>query len=129
MKTNTVEIGRKGERIAARFLKKNGFRILEKNNRQSHNEIDIIATDKKYIVFVEVKTRSASEDLYLKYGTPASAVDRAKQKRTVAAARRYLSQNDAKGKQPRMDVIEVYLEKDSGKLLKINHIQDAFGAR
>lgn len=129
MRTNTANIGRKGEKIAARFLKKNGFRIIAKNNRQSHNEIDIIAADRKYIVFVEVKTRSSDKDLYLKYGTPASAVDYAKQKRTVLAARRYLSKNDAKGKQPRMDVIEVYLEKDSGKLLKINHIQDAFGAR
>ena len=127
----TAEIGKKGEKLAANFLKRNGYKILERNLHQSHNEIDIIASNKEYIVFVEVKTRTANKDLFLPYGSPATAVTKEKQKRTVRAATNYLLAQSKKNKekQPRMDVIEVYLEKETGKLLEINHITDAFGAR
>ncbi len=125
----TVEIGRIGESYAAKFLKKQGYRILDKNKHQSHNEIDLIVTNRQYLVFVEVKARSVDETLYLAYGSPASAVDRSKQKRTVKAAQAYLTTCRAcdQRKQPRMDVIEVFLHKDTHKLLKINHIINAFG--
>lgn len=125
----TVEIGRLGEAYAAKFLKKQGYRILAKNNHQSHNEIDLIVSDKQYLVFVEVKARSVKEDLYLSYGSPASAVDRQKQKRTVKAAQAYMltCKKRESLKQPRMDVIEVFLEKETYRLLKINHIINAFG--
>lgn len=127
----TAEIGKKGEKLAANFLKRNGYKILERNLHQSHNEIDIIASNKEYIVFVEVKTRTANKDLFLPYGSPATAVTKEKQKRTVRAATNYLltQSKKAKEKQPRMDVIEVYLEKETGNLLEIHHITDAFGAR
>ncbi len=128
----TTDIGRIGERIAVKYLKKNRYKILEKNIHQSHNEIDVIAADKNYLVFVEVKTRSVDDnDTYSPYGTPASAVTKAKQKRTVIAARSYILKNSTgkhSHKQPRMDVIEVYLSKTSHKLIKLNHITDAFGA-
>ena len=127
----TTEIGRLGEKSAAKFLKKSGYKILEKNSRQSHNEIDIIATDRNYLVFVEVKTRSVSEeDPYSPYGTPADAVTASKQRRTVVAAQSYIYNNKSKHtkKQPRMDVVEVYLSKETKKIIKINHIVDAFGA-
>ena len=87
---NTTEIGRYGEKLAARFLRKNGFKILETNKHQSHNELDIIAANKEWLLFVEVKTRSVSSDLYCAYGSPASAVDHRKQARTVRAAQDYL---------------------------------------
>ena len=120
---NTTEIGRYGEKCAARFLRKNRYRILERNRHQSHNEIDIIARDKSCIVFAEVKTRSVDAGLYSDYGSPASAVTKGKQHRTIAAARTYLSAH----LQPRLDVIEVYLDKENGKVLKIHHIPNAFG--
>ena len=127
----TTEIGQLGEDIAAKFLKRNGYKILERNNRQSHNEIDIIAANRSYLVFVEVKTRSVKEDdLYSPYGTPADAVTLTKQRRIIAAAQSFIYKNSGKHikKQPRMDVIEVYLSKETQKLIKINHIVDAFGA-
>ncbi len=127
MKKTTTEIGRLGEAIAAKYLKKNGYRILEQNLHRSHNEIDIIAKNKEYLVFVEVKTRSCEENLYLPYGTPASAVDRQKQKRICTAAKSYLASNKRQNKSLRLDVIEVYLDKHTQKVLKINHITDAFG--
>lgn len=122
------EIGALGERLAAKYLKKNGYRILDKNKHQSHNEIDLIVSNRNDIVFVEVKTRSVCADnFYLPFGSPAAAVDKQKQKRTVRAAQDYLRAHPTK-KQPRMDVVEIYLEKETGKLLKLHHIPDAFGA-
>ena len=125
---STVDIGRLGEKQAAKFLKKNKFKILERNIHISHNEIDIIAKNKEYIVFVEVKTRSTGEDLYSAFGTPASAVDVPKQRRTLEAARVYLKSGRYSHLQPRFDVIEVYISKDDSSLLHINHITNAFGA-
>ena len=128
----TTEIGRFGEDAAAKHLKKNGFRILERNFRASHNEIDIIAENKDTIVFVEVKTRTPARD-GADFGTPAEAVTYSKQKRTIAAARAYLYKSGA-DKQIRFDVIEVYLERAPRFSLSplaiqsLEHIVDAFGA-
>ena len=122
---NKAEVGRLGEKLACKYLRKNGYKILENNKQESHKETDIIVANKEYIVFVEVKTRSVDLDLYSSYGTPASAVNKQKQSNLIFAARSYLA-NHPTDKQPRMDVIEVYLEKRSGKLLKINHIENAY---
>lgn len=127
-----TDVGKIGEKIAAKYLRKQRYKVIETNKHQSHNEIDLIVSNKDYIVFVEVKTRTViSDDMYLPYGSPASAVTQGKRNRTVAAANNYLNTNrfskHAK-KQPRIDVVEVYLEKDTAKLLKLNHITDAFGS-
>ena len=124
----TVEIGRLGEDIAVKFLKNNNYSIIDRNVHVSHNEIDIIAKDKNYIIFVEVKTRSTDESMELRFGTPAVAVDHRKQKRTVNAARAYLTNTRFADLQPRLDVIEVFIHKKTHKLIKINHIENAFGA-
>ena len=126
----TVDIGRLGEDQAARYLKKNKFKIIERNLHVSHNEIDIIAISKKQrvIAFVEVKARTVDKDLYSPFGTPASAVNKEKQRRTVDAARSYLKCNKKYFDfQPRFDVLEVYLDREDVKVLKINHIENAFG--
>ena len=128
----TRDIGALGEKLAARYLRRNGFRILEKNLHVSHNEIDIIAINKEFIIFAEVKTRSVDAEMcQMSFGTPAAAVTRSKQTRLISAAKGYLSGISNKriaSRQPRMDVIEIYLDRSNGKLLKINHITDAFGA-
>ncbi len=125
------DVGSLGESIAAKFLKKSKYKILERNIHLSHNEIDIIALNKKegIIVFAEVKARSLSKAFNsLPFGSPAAAVTKSKQARTIAAARAYLSANIKLCKyQPRFDVIEVLVSKESKKLLKINHIENAFG--
>ncbi len=124
------DIGALGEALAAKHLKKNHFKIVEKNIHLSHNEIDIIAIDKKQnsIVFVEVKTRSTSLDINMQYGSPAIAVTKAKQQRIIKGAYDYLSNNIKLQKlQPRFDVIEIYISKEDLTLLKINHIENAFG--
>lgn len=125
---STLEIGKFGEDTATVYLKKNGYRIVDRNVHISHNEIDIIARDRSYLVFVEVKTRSTDSTLYSDYGTPASAVTRSKQQRTVEAARKYLASAKYSKLQPRFDVIEIYINKDEHKVININHIINAFGA-
>ncbi len=124
----TVDIGRLGEKAATRYLRKNGYRIVACNSHFSHNEIDIIAKNKEFIVFVEVKARSTDHSLTYKFGTPASAVTRSKQQRTVEAARAFLRSPKYSKLQPRFDVIEVHLNKEDMKILHINHIINAFGS-
>ena len=121
------EIGKHGENIACKFLKKEGYKIVEQNRHESHKEIDIIASNRDYIAFVEVKTRSVDDDLFNPYGTPASAVTYSKREKLISAARSYLRSNPT-DKQPRMDVIEVYLKKGTKKVLKINHFENAYHA-
>ena len=93
----------------------------------SHNEIDVIAKNKTFLVFAEVKTRTVDSSLSSPYGTPAEAVNRAKQLRIIKAATDYIRLNPKKVKklQPRFDVIEVYVDK-TGDVLKTNHFEDAF---
>lgn len=129
-KPNTAELGRLGEKKAAMFLKKKKYKILEQNLHLSHNEIDIIALSKreKTILFVEVKTRSVNPDMYSPFGSPASAVTKEKRSRIITAARDFLRKNTKYAEyQPRLDVIEVYVDKNSYAILKINHIENAFG--
>ena len=123
--------GKLGEDIAVNFLRQNGYTVKDRNIHLSHNELDIIAEDENYIVFIEVKTRTYKNDEGTSdYGTPAMAVDRKKRTDTVKASRAYLAKHRTK-KQPRIDVIEVYLkqsENESPTLIKVNHIRNAFGA-
>lgn len=121
------DIGRYGEAVACAYLKKKGYKIIAKNHRQAHKEIDIIATNKEYIAFVEVKTRSVDNDLYNPYGSAACAVTSQKQANLIAGARAYLRSNTS-NRQPRMDVVEVYLKKGSKEVLQINHFEGAYHA-
>ncbi|MBQ7293651.1 MAG: YraN family protein [Clostridia bacterium] len=137
MKTKTTtETGRFGEDIAVKHLKKNRYKILERNYRAGHNEIDIIAENKDFTVFVEVKTRVAHKVYGFDYGNPSDAVDAAKQKRTIAAAKAYLYKRNGceeNDKMVRFDVIEIYLQdvafSTKPALLKIEHMEDAFRPR
>lgn len=122
-----LETGRVGEKAAAKFLRKNKYKIINKNLHVSHNEIDIIAENKEYIVFVEVKTRSVRDENDYGFFVPSQSVTKQKRQRTITAARAFLSKYK-KLRQPRFDVIEVYLNKDTNKVIKINHIINAFGA-
>lgn len=119
--------GKLGEDAAARYLKKNGYCIKGRNIHVSRNEIDIIAEDKEYIVFVEVKTRSLGEGGSIGvFGSAGRAVDSQKRRNTVDAATAYLKEHFSE-KIPRIDVIEVYVERE--RVTDINHIRNAFDSR
>ncbi|MBQ3005606.1 MAG: YraN family protein [Clostridia bacterium] len=109
-------VGFDGEKAAKEFLKENNYKIVEQNFRTRFGEIDIIAKDGNYIVFVEVKTRGEKS-----FGNPMEAVDYPKQKKIIMASEQFLLKKEFFDLQPRFDVIEVFSE--SGK---INHIINAF---
>lgn len=110
-------LGKKGEELAEDYLKNNGFRILRRNWKWGRNEIDIIAEDSHFIVFIEVKTRN---DDFL--DNPLNAITREKQKSIIYAAEGYLRTNSV-DKESRFDIITVIISKDD---LRIDHISDAF---
>ena len=134
MKTvTTAEIGRFGENVAVKLLKKKGYKILERNFRAGHNELDIIAENKEYTVFVEVKTRTEHKVYGFDFGNPSDAVNISKQRRTSAAASAYLYKRNGYNEHDRMvrfDIIEVYLKNRAFStkpaVLKTEHIEDAF---
>ncbi len=118
---DTHILGRYGEILASRYLRKHGYLILSAHYNCRLGEIDLVAEDKKYICFVEVKTRSEN----MKYA-PADAVDIAKRQKIVAASQLYLKDYKM-NRQPRYDIVEVYFENDEP--VKINHIAGAFDAK
>ncbi len=127
MKTVKQKIGLYGEKQAAKYLRKKGYRILSRNRHLGRNELDLIVRNKEYLVFVEVKTRSfdSPEDTV---DRPSFAVDYAKRRRMVDAAFAYFKEMRTT-LAPRFDVIEVYLDRSHRmKPFKIHHIPDAFGA-
>lgn len=126
-------LGKLGEDIAADYLEKNGYRIVRRNQRFGKNELDIVCEDDDFIVFVEVKTRSCLYPESGDFGIPSRAVDEGKRKNTVKASRDYLAQNYI-NKQPRIDVIEVYMLEQKSEfktptVLRVNHIRNAFDSR
>ena len=103
MNTNNIITGKKGEDIAADFLIKSGYEIIERNWHYSKNaEIDIIAKDNNTLVFVEVKTRKS-----LNYGHPFEAIDINKIKKIHTAILAYLNQSKIKYKLFRFDGIAI----------------------
>jgi putative endonuclease len=114
-------LGRHGEHLAARFLRRNGYKILYRNYRAPHGgEVDIVCRDRRaaMLVFVEVKTRRS-----LAYGTPASAVDLKKQRLIARGALAWLRLLHFPEVAFRFDIVEV-LHQESGP--SFNLIRDAF---
>ena len=113
-------IGDKGEEYAVKHLKKQGYKIVVRNYRKRYGEIDIIAENKEYIVFVEVKTRHENS-----MTQPVDAVDKRKRMRLIKTASAFLSENETE-KFCRFDVCEVYVKSENLKLISINYIENAF---
>ena len=97
---HSKEIGDQAEKDAVELLKKNGYKILQKNYRVSFGEVDIIAKDQKTIVFIEVKMRSNDG-----FGLPQEFVDKQKRKKIIAAAISYIKVNNIKNTDFRFDVV------------------------
>ena len=115
---NRKQLGKRGETKAIAFLKKQGFKILERNYCVKSAEIDIIAKDHGTICFIEVKTRSNTTK-----GLPREAVTRTKQNKIIHASLIYLKNNKLSESKVRFDVIEV--QQENGKF-SFNLIKNAF---
>jgi len=116
---STITLGKKGEDLAEKFLRRNRYKILERNFRVKLGEIDIIAKEKDTICFVEVKTRRTEAK-----GTALESVSGPKQRKLAQVALCYLKKKKWEDKKTRFDVIAVG---DIEKGLKgIEIIKDAF---
>jgi putative endonuclease len=114
--------GDRGEDRAAAFLRKEGYRILERNYRCPLGEMDIIAREGKTIVFVEVKTRSSD-----RFGSPQAAIGPQKQRRMTAIALCYLKGQGLLGAPARFDVAAVSLGEGGEKITLYRNAFDAVG--
>ena len=114
------EIGRWGENLACKYLEENHYEIIERNFLCHQGEIDIVAKDvkKQELVFIEVKTRSN-----LKYGNPAEAVTDQKRRHMEQAIRYYTYRNHISDIPIRVDVMEVFIQK---QCCKINHMKQVW---
>ena len=113
-KTQKRITGDAGERRVAWYLRLRGYRILERNWRSGHKEVDIIAARGRVVAFVEVKTRMTQSAL-----SPQTAVTRDKMANIVAASRAYALHRDVQGRVIRFDVAEVTPK-------GVNYIKSAF---
>ena len=111
------DFGKLGEELAVNYLIGKGYEILERNWRNIHKEIDIIAKDGTDLVIVEVKTRQSDE-----YGNPDVAVTKKKQRMLIAAANAYITRNNL-DIETRFDIISIVIKDDAPV---IEHIEDAF---
>lgn len=112
--------GDRGERAAAKFLKQQGYTIVQRNYATAWGEIDIIALDKTTIVFVEVKTRQS-----IAYGQPEEAVTLEKQRILTRMALSYLKKHRLLDARARFDVVAV-LWPEGVRTPEIRHLRNAF---
>ena len=116
---NRQEVGKLGEKVAQKFLKKRGYRIREIGFRCPRGEIDIIAQQKDYLVFVEVRTKSS-----LDFGTPEESITQAKKKKLIASALTYTNTHQNLPSLWRIDIVAIELD-DKGKTKRIELIENA----
>ncbi len=110
-------IGKFGEDVAERYLKQKGYKIICRNFSCRQGELDIIAENSEYLVFIEVKTRSNSS-----YGHPIDAVGKYKMQHMFKVAKYYLHLQGLENRFIRFDVIEVYIDKGFAKVRHIPQI-------
>lgn len=106
-------LGARGERLACKHLKRNGYKILERNYKNPFGEVDVIARKGDVVAFVEVKTRLSDS-----YGAPSEAVDERRRSKYVQAAKYYFCGVRA-DVTVRFDIIEILRG-------EINHIENAY---
>jgi putative endonuclease len=114
---DNASLGARGEEIAACHLISKGYTIRDRNWRSGRTEIDIIAENSEFIVFVEVKTRSADYSVH-----PSEAVNVVKQRTIIYAASNYINSHNLE-KEARFDIITVIFDSHGPE---VDHIEHAF---
>ncbi|HEV8411221.1 MAG TPA: YraN family protein [Gemmatimonadaceae bacterium] len=120
MTKSSNEFGELGERIAARYLEKSGWKILARRYRSGRRDIDLIAQQDDLIAFVEVKARATDD-----FGDPVEAVNHRKQKEITKSAQQWIDRHGRAGESYRFDVLGVLLKE---RRVFIRHVPDAFKA-
>ena len=126
VKTSKRLLGNYGEKQAAKYLKRHGYKIVKRNFVADTHEIDIIAETGDTLVFVEVKTRTLGTN-HPNEPRPASSVNAEKQRGIISAAKVYSAFNPT-SKKKRFDVIEVYVNSNTKRysLAEIKHLENTF---
>jgi putative endonuclease len=119
--TAKMVLGERGEKHAARYLRRHSYKILVKRFKTRAGEIDIVCRHKDWLVFVEVKTRKSMD-----FGAPSEAVDREKQRHMSRAALDYLRLLGNPRVHFRFDIVEVIMRDGARKPADIRLIQNAF---
>lgn len=114
MKSSNLEIGRWGETISRRYLQSKGYKIIEQNYRTRYAEIDLVAWDRKTLVFVEIRTKAVEN-----FGSPEESFNRDKIARLVRSAQVYAAMNDY-SKGCRIDAICIVL-KQNREIKRLTH--------
>jgi len=114
---NHIELGKKGETVAANHLISKEYQILDRNYHWKNSEVDIICVKNEMLIIVEVKTRGTSA-----FGEPYKSVNRNKQRQIIKVTNEYIKLNDIK-REVRFDVISIVLNKG---FMNLEHIENAF---
>lgn len=118
---NTKLLGSFGEAQTVEYLRKCGCHILAMNYRTRFGEVDVIAADRRFLRFVEVKLRKNG-----RHGQPREFVTRSKQAKIIAAAQSWLQMHPTR-LQPRFDVMEIYAPNGAdAATIELNYLENAF---
>jgi putative endonuclease len=111
-------LGELGERIAERWLREHGWRVVQRRFRSGHRDIDLVVEQEGVVAFVEVKARRGD-----RFGDPVSAVNWRKQREIGRSARVWIARHGRAGEAYRFDVVGVLLD---GTNVRIRHVEGAF---
>ena len=117
---NKQDLGKLGEELAARELKKKGYRIVERNYRCRYGEIDIIGIRRDVLVFIEVRTKAGSS-----FGTPEESVTLQKQEKLVSSSLEYINTHTNLPENWRIDFVAVEIDPQKGRATRIELIENA----
>ena len=118
MSAATQEFGELGERIAERWLRRHGWRVVQRRFRTGHRDIDLVVEQGDLVVFVEVKARRGAE-----FGDPVEAVNWNKQRQLVRSASVWIDRHGRPSESYRFDVVGVLVE---GERVRVRHVANAF---
>jgi putative endonuclease len=114
---STIDVGRIGENAAADYLKKKGYKIIERNHRTRWFEIDIVAFKKNKLIFVEVRAKNGTE-----FGSPEDTIDYKKLGKIIKAAQGYIAFRAPRVEMYQIDAVCVVL--DGSEIERISHYEN-----
>jgi putative endonuclease len=118
MSAATQDFGELGERIAERWLRRQGWRIVQRRFRAGHRDIDLVVGRDDLVVFVEVKARRGAD-----FGDPVEAVNWKKQRQLVRSASVWIDRHGRPSESYRFDVVGVLVD---GERVRVRHVANAF---
>ncbi|MFA5113131.1 MAG: YraN family protein [Candidatus Margulisiibacteriota bacterium] len=114
MGMESYRLGQEGEDAAEEYLRQQGYQIIERNYHSQQGEIDLIAKEGGFLVFVEVKSYS-----FRSLGSPAGAVRKSKRESIIHAAQTYIYQQQVKDTYCRFDVLTIYRRLDGSRAIEL----------